>query len=94
MTGRVVPVGVIFNNFALKGRFLRILLIPDFQSPNFSNDISLKGDVVFILRLSIRVLYYHVNGLFYVSPLQVDIPHQINIFEDLWWLEVAREDLM
>jgi len=92
--GGCSPVGVIFDELSGKRRLRSIFLVSDFEAADFADCVGLKGEVVFILRSCVGILYDNVDGLPDVALLEVDVPQQIDISPDLLGFEGVWENLM
>lgn len=78
----------------IKPALVRILLVPDFHTSNFGNDIVFEGKVIFRLRLFVHILYDDIDSLPNIAFVEIRVSHQVHVLKELEWFEVAAQKLL
>lgn len=89
----IVPLSVIFSDLDFENWLRGILLVPYFQTSYSRYQICLEWQIVFGLRGRVDVLYNDIDRFPWISLVEIDVPYEVNILEDLRRLKSAGEYL-
>lgn len=89
----MVPVLVVFDEFAFYGVFACIVAVACLEPTDIGDRGHVEGNVVFRLGTLVDVLDDDVDGFAGIGFVKVDVADEIDVSEDLWGFEVAGKYL-